>query len=147
MTTDPFTEAARAEAERYFADPGVDPLALSVIDHAMHMAEWARTHLAAQETDGGHGPRTTAAIREWTGAWPAAQEPTDAELDAAHAAFTAHSRTRLSEDREADETVCDECGYATTWPLGYRTEKRATRHAAREAILAARAARRDEETR
>lgn len=49
MTTDPFIEAARAEAERYFADPGADPLTLSVIDHAMHMAEWARAHLAAQE--------------------------------------------------------------------------------------------------
>ena len=53
MTTDNFTEAARAEAERYFADPGIDPLTLSVVDHAMHMAEWARDHLAAQEpTDG-----------------------------------------------------------------------------------------------
>ena len=49
MTTDDFAEAARAEAERYFADPGVDPLTLSVIDHAMHMAEWARTHLAAHD--------------------------------------------------------------------------------------------------
>ena len=49
MTPDDYTTAARAEAERYFADPGVDPLTLSVIDHAMHMAEWARVYLSQQE--------------------------------------------------------------------------------------------------
>ena len=42
MTTDPFTEAARAEAERRFDF-------LSDASCFEQGAEWARTHLAAQE--------------------------------------------------------------------------------------------------
>lgn len=75
--TDDFTEAAQAEAESWI---GMD---LDDHDNFVSGAVWARDHLASQEADGGHGPRTTAAIREWTGTWPAAQEPTDAEVLAA----------------------------------------------------------------
>ena len=44
MTNDNFTEAAKAEAMRAYRDTGMPRYILGV-----HMAEWARTHLAAQE--------------------------------------------------------------------------------------------------
>ena len=46
MTTDPFTEAAREEFYRVWHSPIHDH---SQIGMAIHMAEWARTHLTAQE--------------------------------------------------------------------------------------------------
>lgn len=46
MTTDNFTEAARAEAKRYWLE---GPDAPSPETLGEHMAEWARAHLAAQE--------------------------------------------------------------------------------------------------
>ncbi|WP_341856402.1 hypothetical protein [Brachybacterium sp. GPGPB12] len=50
MTADDFTEAARAEAEALFLNSAEVP---SPQDIGEHIAEWARTHLAAQEpTDG-----------------------------------------------------------------------------------------------
>lgn len=60
MTTDPFTAAARAEARR--EAPHYDRETLA---YGQHMAEWARTHLAAQE-------------------------PTDAEVLAAMTAYEGH---------------------------------------------------------
>lgn len=56
-TTDPFTEAARAEAQRAYQDTGMPRY-----DLAVHMAEWARSYLAAQEPteDDAH-----AAWEEW----------------------------------------------------------------------------------
>ena len=83
MTTDDFAEAARAEAERYFADPGVDPLTLSVIDHAMHMAEWARTHLAAQRA-------------EEVCAWAVQQYPSGTPLDQDRRMVAAETEAYLS---------------------------------------------------
>ena len=62
MTTDPFTEAARAEAERRHV-PRDRPTAITeqcAVQGFQDGAEWARTHLAAQE-------------------------PTDAEVEAAKA--------------------------------------------------------------
>ena len=50
MTTDNFTEAAREEFYRAWHSPIHDH---SQIGMAIHMAEWARTHLAAQ------GPQVT----------------------------------------------------------------------------------------
>src|SRR5690606_6439591 len=54
MTTDPFTEAARAEAERYvpaFTSNDYTPNGLTAIARLAHVEGWkaARTHLAAQE--------------------------------------------------------------------------------------------------
>ena len=46
MTTDNFTEAAREEFYRVWHSPIHDH---SQIGMAIHMAEWARDHLAAQE--------------------------------------------------------------------------------------------------
>ena len=96
MTTDPFTEAALAEADsRAYGNSA------GVFCNAFRAgAEWARTHLAAQE-------------------------PTDAEVLAAALAIC-----RLQDD-----------GYEPTedHPCGACTES------ARAALLAARAARRDEE--
>lgn len=80
MTTDPFTAAAVEHLAKVDHDKSRE-----WFDGFVACTRWARDHLAAQETDGGHGPRTTAAIREWAGAWPTAQEPTDAEIDAAAA--------------------------------------------------------------
>ena len=77
MTTDPFTEAARAEAERQYPalNPDAEKLtyprsALREHKRSAHIAGWeaARTHLAAQE-------------------------PTDAELDALYDAFMAGKAT------------------------------------------------------
>ena len=104
MTTDNFTEAARAEAER--RNPSSAPNGLTRASNAISRrdfrdgAEWARTHLAQQE-------------------------PTDAEVLAAALAIC-----RLQDD-----------GYEPTedHPCGACTES------ARAALLAARAARRDEE--
>ena len=98
MTTDPFTDAARAEAERQNPVPTTrDPEGPSQWERLLAQrafrngAEWARTYLAAQE-------------------------PTDAEVEAAKA-------------------VLDSVEYADE-PQSIRA-----------ALRAARAARRDEETR
>lgn len=54
MTDDDFTTAARAEAVRWWQSPASSPG--NVIEQlGQHMAEWARSYLAAQEpTDAGH---------------------------------------------------------------------------------------------
>ena len=54
MTTDDFTEAARAEAERYvpaFTSNDYTPNGLTAIARLAHVEGWkaARTHLASQE--------------------------------------------------------------------------------------------------
>ena len=51
MTTDDFTEAARAEAEDYARTPRMNVGTVRDRIAVAHMAgaEWARTHLAAQE--------------------------------------------------------------------------------------------------
>lgn len=46
MTTDPFTEAARAEAGRRWRDPALDH---DPIGMAVGLALWARDHLAAHD--------------------------------------------------------------------------------------------------
>lgn len=120
MTTDPFAEAARAEAERRLSYH--DRQWGDIMRPMLHMAEWARTYLAAQEL-------------------------TDAELDALHDAFVAHSGPGR-EINEFNESCCTECGYAVGWPeRPLDGGRRAKRHAARAALSAARAARRDEEKR
>ena len=76
MTTDAFTEAAYAEAERQNpVPPTYDPEGPSQWERLLAQqafrngAEWARTHFA----ENGYGPMTTEKVREWTGAWPAEQ--------------------------------------------------------------------------
>ena len=51
MTTDPFTEAARAEAEDYARTPrmNVGTVRDRIAEAHQVGAEWARTHLAARE--------------------------------------------------------------------------------------------------
>ena len=96
MTTDDFTEAARAEAWHRHPDP-VDVETGEPVDDwgfeesarrdFLAGAKWARAHLAAQEptdADRRFGPRATAVIREWTGAHPGEdREPSVAEVEAA----------------------------------------------------------------
>lgn len=71
MTTDDFTDAARVEAERKCTiNPSTSPgeriwNTRHMHDFGVHMAEWARTHLAAQE-------------------------PTDAEVEAAEVEWEHH---------------------------------------------------------
>lgn len=90
----------------------------------------------------------------------AAQEPTDAELDALYDAFIAHSEDERSEEytRTEDgepyhERICSECGEAVWikgehyWAATRANGARKRHHVARAALSAARAARRDEETR
>ena len=52
MDTDDFTEAARAEAEARFLTNGHTWAGTNSALGFREGAEWARTHLAAQETDG-----------------------------------------------------------------------------------------------
>ena len=69
------------------------------------------------------------------------EEWTDAQLDAAYAAFRAHERG--VEFNEFGEHVCSECGYAYSWPEGpegrYKVQRgRSARHLMNEAFRAAR---------
>lgn len=129
MTADNFTEAARAEAESWI---GMNP---DDHDNFVSGAEWARTHLAAQE-------------------------PTDAELDALYDTFIAHNEderneeyTRTEDGEPYHERICSECGEAVWikgehyWAATRANGARKRHHVARAALSAARAARRDEEKR
>lgn len=73
-----------------------------------------------------------------------AQEPTDAEVEAAGKAWQAHSR--LAHPIEGLEPSCAECGYAFGWPGITESEqqKRYREHVARVALSAARAVRQDD---
>lgn len=59
MSNDKFAKAAEAEAMRAYRDTGMPRYVLAV-----HMAEWARTHLAAQETDAERAVRELHTPRE-----------------------------------------------------------------------------------
>lgn len=114
MTNDDFTTAARAEAERYvpaFTSNDYTPNGLTAIARLAHVEGWkaARTHLAAQE-------------------------PTDAEVEAA-------ARALYAED--VNESYIEWPAYDSPQNVGrdLYTER------ARNALSAARAARRDEEKR
>ena len=113
MTTDAFTEAAfESAASKYqgdwdsFEQEPVDDYGLSESERRAHIAGWeaARTHLAAQE-------------------------PTDAEVEA------------------AAEGMWDRYGNRGMWKHAPDRLRLAFRADARAALSAARAARRDEETR
>ncbi|MCT1430591.1 hypothetical protein M3G50_07465 [Brachybacterium muris] len=123
MSTDDFTEAARAEAEGKFPPPResavIYPLS-AVRSHSrgafLAGAEWARTY-------------------------PAAQEPSDAEVEAAVLGELAHLQGYdLAGEEDRAEVLA--------WWAGMDEEVRASRlDTARAALSAARAAQRDEETR
>lgn len=86
MTTDPFTEAARAEAERWW--PGIaGPTILAL---GAHMAEWARAHLAAQEPTDEEVEAAAEAILEAA----FGQELPEAPIDLARAALSAARHAR-----------------------------------------------------
>ena len=85
MTTDPFTEAARAEAEELTGPPVAGETSWDYRYLFEAGAEWARNHLTAQE---GHR-RVRKYADDWDtctcgyDAWPCrSQEPTDAEVEA-----------------------------------------------------------------
>lgn len=106
-TDDPFTDAARAYArERYPSGTDLDRDRRMVVDE---FAVWARTHLAAQE-------------------------PIDAEVEAAARAISAEQDRRIGLK-------------AGAWWGGAEYRRNFAREDARAALSAARAARRDEEKR
>lgn len=67
-------------------------------------------------------------------------EPTDAEVEAAYAAFKAHDGPER-ELNEYHERCCIECGDAMTWP-GKKPDRRNVLHGMRAALTAAKGARR-----
>lgn len=116
MTTDDFTTAARAEAERLVAASPtgrVFPTPFGV-----HIAEWARTYLAEQEAS-------------------------EEEVEDAYEAFISHNGP-ARELNEFRERCCVECGDAVSWP-GKKPDggKRDRLHGMRAALAAARAVGRD----
>ena len=115
MTTDNFTDAARAEAERR-ADLSAEPLDFEhglIVKDFLAGAEWARTHLAAQEPTDVDIPKSVAnLIRDLT-------DPDDCWFD--------HSGG------------CQAHGYLDLTP------EQECPHSEAKRLLAARAARRDEE--
>ena len=132
MTTDNPAKAAHAYAEQACYQDENIPIA-----EAGFRAGWkaARAHLAAQEA-------------------------TDAELDALYDAFMAHNEderneeyTRTEDGEPYHERICSECGEAVWikgehyWAATRANGARKRHHVARAALSAARAARRDEETR
>ena len=137
MTTDPFTEAARAEAEDYARTPlmNVGTVRDRIAEAHQAGAVWARTHLAAQE---GHR-RVRKYADDWDtctcgyDAWPCrSQEPTDAEVEA------------------AEEAIDCLFGWEHLRRYGGQNEEwmnRLRKATARAALSAARAAQRDEEKR
>ena len=117
MTTDEFTEAARKRAERRVPLDGGEPdLIFRDRRELVEMAEWARTY-------------------------PAAQEPSDAEVEAAVLGELAHLQGYdLAGEEDRAEVLA--------WWAGMDEEVRASRlDTARAALTAARAARRDGEKR
>lgn len=81
MTTDPFTKAAEAEAMRAYRDTGMPRYVLAV-----HMAEWARAHRAAQE------PTDAECIAFWYAFEDAADETNIENIRAALSAARAARR-------------------------------------------------------
>ena len=108
MTTDAFTEAARAEAER--RNPSNAPKGLTRASNAISRrdfrdgAEWARAHFA----ENGYGPMTTEKVREWTGAWPAeqrAEQPRALTADAIESVL--HDILPLTTERLEGDDIAD----------------------------------------
>ena len=111
MTTDNFTEAARAEADRRMREADFVTSGDMTRAHGFTLgAEWARTHLAAQE-------------------------PTDAEVEAAQAEVVLHAP-----DFTKPGVIRCHCGAPGFWSTPDAHEQHALWHALR-------ATRRDEENR
>ena len=109
MTTDPFTEAARAEAEAVMSEAR-ERVGITV----QEQTRYVEGHVAGAE---------------WGREQALAQEPTDAEVEA------------------AAEGMWDRYGNRGMWKHAPDRLRLAFRADARAALSAARAARRDEETR
>ena len=132
MTTDPFTEAARAEAEELTGPPVAGETSWDYRYLFEAGAEWARNHLTAQE---GHR-RVRKYADDWDtctcgyDAWPCrSQEPTDAEVEAAARTWAESGPT------------------AAVWEQMAEERREYTRERMHACLSAARAARRDEEKR
>lgn len=75
MTTDDYTTAARAEAQRAYQDTGMPRY-----DLAVHMAEWARAYLTQQEPADAEVEAAARALWDgerglpWDGAYPIEHE-------------------------------------------------------------------------
>ena len=150
MTTDPFTTAARALG----ADPAeVRESMRNATEHAERNGMPDEDFVLWVWHAGAVWARGMEAAR-------AAQEPTDAELDALYDAFMAHNEderceeyTRTEDGEPYHERICSECGEAVWikgehyWAATRANGTRKRHHAARAALSAARAARRDEEKR
>lgn len=142
MTTDPFTEAARAEAGRRWPrlpKRSGNALRLGKCFGFMVGAGWARTHLAAQETD---GERTVRELHRRFGVYAHEDECPDTsdEHRDAHHHEDSDGYGELYCDQRPLYAVCDTCrdedGERVDWPC-----------ATIQALDSARAARRDEEKR
>lgn len=103
MTADNFTEAARAEAERRHnrivrrnktADEWLDEGRASGFTSG---AEWARTHLAAQEPTDAEVEAAARALHEDMGGLP--EELDQMHIDAARAALSAARAARRDEEK------------------------------------------------
>ena len=87
MTTDPFTDAARAEALRAWVKESDRMDSIGTL--GAHMAEWARTHLAAQRA-------------EEVRAWAVQQYPSGTPLDQDRRMVAAETEAYLSGRSERD---------------------------------------------
>ena len=138
MTTDNFTEAARAEAERCVM--GGSNFAQDIREQLVGMAEWARTHLAAQETDAERAVRElhreviVYELDSMNGTWVYGEHDERVVLRRYCAECSSEDVIHAVEDHDWME----DWGYAweVDWPC-----------ATIRALDAARAARRDEEKR
>ena len=120
MTTDNFTTAARAEAHRYHWELREGGgLYYPPLDFGQHMAEWARTYLAAQEE-------------------------TDAEVEAG---IQADTDSLAAEIHEAVEFQYDQCDHGTYHGGHMHGQPYQMCRINAERIVRRRAARRDEEKR
>ena len=148
MTTDPFTDAARAEAWRRHPDSVDIETGEPVDDWGFEEqgrrdfqagAEWARTHLAAQET---RGERAVRELHRRFGVYAHEDEcpdTSDEHRDAHHHEDSGGYGEPYCDQRPL-YAVCDTCrdedGERVDWPC-----------ATIQALDSARAARRDEEKR
>ena len=136
MTADNFTDAARAEAESLFLNSTEVP---SPQDVGEHIAVWARTHLAAQETD---GERAVRELHRQYGVYEHEDDCPDTsdEHREAHHHQDSDGYGEAYCDQRPLYTLCDHCrdesGERLDWPCSTI-----------QALDSARAARRDEEER
>ena len=109
MTTDPFTDAARAEAERRWSR---DLLGDDALPGPARMnrrigfdlgAQWARTHLAAQEPTDAEVEAAARALAHWDGASGWGTPAWDGEITEAAYIYGAHMALLAARAARRDE--------------------------------------------